>query len=51
MYEYKVLTVGIREAEKVLNQCAQQGWRLAVQTPNLAMGAGLIVTLERKREA
>ncbi len=50
MYEYKVLTVGVREAEKVLNQCAGEGWRLAQQTPNVAMGAGLVLTLERKVE-
>ena len=48
MYEYKVLTVSVREAEKVLNQLAREGWRLAQQTPNMAMGMGLVVTLERK---
>ena len=51
MYEYKVLTVGIREAEKVLNQLAQEGWRLVQQSPNIDMGMGLIITLERKIEA
>ncbi len=48
MYEYKVLTVGVREAEKVLNQLAREGWRLVQQSPNMAMGMGLVVTLERK---
>lgn len=48
MYEYKVLTVGVREAENVLNQLAREGWRLVQQTPNIAMGTGLVITLERK---
>ncbi len=48
MYEYKVLTMGVREMEKVLNQLAREGWRLAAQSPNMAMGMGVIVTLERK---
>lgn len=48
MYEYKVLTLGVREMEKTLNQYAKEGWRLAAQSPNQAMGAGVVLTLERK---
>lgn len=28
MYEYKVLTVGVKESEKTLNNAAKEGWRL-----------------------
>ena len=48
MYEYKVLTLGVREMEKTLNQYGREGWRLAAQSPNQAMGMGVVVTLERK---
>lgn len=48
MYEYKVLTVTVKESEKVLNQFAKEGWRLVTASPNAAMGFGLVVTMERK---
>lgn len=47
MYEYKVLTLSVRELEETLNQFAKEGWRLAAMTPNIAKGMGVIVTLER----
>lgn len=50
MYEYKVLTMGVKEMEKTLNKCAKEGWRLATVSPNMAMGMGVVVTLERKLE-
>lgn len=48
MYEYKVLTLSVKECEKTLNQYAKEGWRLVTMTPNIAMGMGVIATLERK---
>lgn len=48
MYEYKVLTMGVKEMEKTLNQWAKEGWCLATVSPNMAMGMGVVVTLERK---
>ena len=30
MYEYKVLTLTLREMEKSLNQHAKEGWRLGL---------------------
>ena len=50
MYEYKVLTPNVRELEKTLNRYAQEGWRLATVSPNMAMGMGVVATLERKPE-
>lgn len=50
MYEYKVLTLGVKELEKTLNRYAQEGWRLVTVSPNMAMGMGVVVTLERKPE-
>lgn len=53
MYEYKVLTLNVKESEKTLNQFAKEGWRLVTASPNIAMGVGLIglvTTLERKVE-
>ena len=50
MYEYKVLTLTLRELEKTLNQYAKEGWRLAAQSLNISLGAivGAVVALERK---
>lgn len=48
MYEYKVLTLTVKESEKTLNQYAKEGWRLVTASPNAAMGFGLVMTLERK---
>ncbi|WP_295763290.1 hypothetical protein [uncultured Oscillibacter sp.] len=51
MYEYQVLTfLQPKECEAVLGQRAKEGWRLAAMCPDLAMGVGVIVTLERKAE-
>lgn len=51
MYEYKVLTLSVKECEAALNQLAKEGWRLATMTPNIAKGMGVIVTLERNSAA
>lgn len=47
MYEYKVLTLGVKECEEALNKAAKEGWRLAQMVPNHAVGMGMVVTLER----
>lgn len=48
MYEYKVETYKVKDAEKAMNKLAQDGWRVVAVSPNEAMGFGLIVTYERK---
>lgn len=48
MYEYKVLTLWVRECEKTFNQLAKEGWRLVTMCPNRARGTGVIATLERE---
>ena len=54
MYEYKVLTLKVKETEEVLNGYGKEGWRAIAISPNIAIGVGLtgfIATLERKRES
>ena len=51
MYEYKILSASVKEAEKTLNQYAKEGWRLVTTLPNIGIGVGLtglVCTLERK---
>ncbi len=48
MYEYKIETYRVNNAEKEMNELAQQGWRVIAVTPNVAMGFGIIVTYERE---
>lgn len=48
MYEYKVLTLSVKECEKTINQLAKEGWRLVAMVPNQAMGFGVVATLERQ---
>lgn len=47
MYEYKVETYKVNEAESEMNKLSQQGWRVIAVSPNIAMGFGVIVTYER----
>ena len=47
MYEYKVLTLSVKECEAALNELAKDGWRLAKMTQNIAKGMGVIATVER----
>ncbi|WP_195269239.1 DUF4177 domain-containing protein [Eubacterium sp. 1001713B170207_170306_E7] len=47
MYEYKVLTLSVKESEKTYNQLAKEGWRVVSVISNLAKGMGVIATLER----
>lgn len=49
MYEYKVETLGVREAEGRMNELAKDGWRVIEITPNIAKGYGLVVTFERAK--
>lgn len=48
MYEYKVETYKVKDAEKAMNELAKEGWRVVTVSPNEAMGFGLVVTYERK---
>lgn len=50
MYEYRVLTLSVKECEKTFNDMALEGWRLVAMVPNIAKGYGVIATLERKVE-
>ncbi len=47
MYEYKVETYKVNEAENKMNDLAQQGWRVIAVSQNVAMGYGIVVTYER----
>ena len=47
MYEYKVETYKVKEAEEKMNALAKEGWRVIAVTHNEAMGFGIIVTYER----
>lgn len=50
MYEYKVETYKVREAEDSMNKLASEGWRVIAVSPNMGVGYGVVVTYERKRE-
>ena len=50
MYEYKVETFGVREAEKGMNKFAAEGWRVIAVSPNVARGMGVVVTFEREKK-
>lgn len=50
MYEYKVETYKVKEAEREMNKLAGEGWRVIAVTPNQAIGYGIVVTYERKKE-
>lgn len=48
MYEYKVETYKVKDAEKSMNKLAHEGWRVIAVSPNEGMGFGIVVTYERK---
>lgn len=50
MYEYKVETYKVKEAQNAMNALASEGWRVIAVTPNQAMGFGIVVTYERKMQ-
>ena len=50
MFEYKVEIIKVKDAEKVMNQYAEEGWRVIEVSPNQAMGYGVVVTFEREKK-
>ena len=44
MYEYKVLDLLVNQCENTF----KEGWRVVTVSPNIAKGAGVIATMERK---
>ena len=48
VYEYKVLTLIVKECEETLNKLAKDGWRVVTMCPNQTRGFGVVVTLERE---
>ena len=50
MYEYKIETCKVRDAEASMNRLAKEGWRVAAVSPNIVFGYGLVVTYERKKD-
>lgn len=49
MYEYKIETCKVKEAEALMNTLAKEDWRVIAVSPNTALGYGLIVTFERPK--
>lgn len=50
MFEYKVIKSSINSAEEEMNRYAKQGWRVIEVSPNVAMGMGIVITLEREKK-
>ena len=48
MYEYKVETYKVKEAENEMNRLAGEGWRVIAVSPNVGVGYGIVVTYERQ---
>ena len=48
MYEYKVLTLRVKECEETFNRLAKEGWRLVAMIPNNEKIYGIVATLEKK---
>ena len=49
MFEYKVKTYMVKDAEKDMNILALEGWRVVSVTPNVGVGYGIVVTYERQK--
>ncbi len=49
-YEYKVIKTSVNNAEKEMNDLARDGYRVITVSPNVAMGMGVIITLEKEIE-
>ena len=49
MFEYRVETYSVKNAEIEMNRMANEGWRVVAVCPNQVMGFGVIVTFERKQ--
>lgn len=48
MKRYKVVVCKIKEAEGLMNELAAEGWCVISTIPNIALGYGMIITLERE---
>ena len=49
MFEYRVETYLVRNAEAEMNRMAADGWRVIAVCPNQARCFGIIVTYERQK--
>ena len=49
-YMYKVIKTSVNNAENEMNNLAKEGWRVITVSPNVAMGMGVIITLEKEIE-
>ena len=47
-YKYKVVKAGVNDAQDVMNEYAQKGWRVITVSPNIAMGYGVVITFEKE---
>ena len=50
MFEYKVIKAGVNSAQDEMNKWAKLGWKVVAVSPNVAMGMGVVITLEREKE-
>ena len=50
MFIYKVIKTRVDNAEKEINELARDGWRVINASPNIAVGYGLVVILEKDDE-
>ena len=48
MFEYKVIKTKVDNAEREINELAKDGWRVINASPNIAMGYGLVIILEKE---
>lgn len=48
MFEYRVETYKVKDAEIAMNMLAKEGWRVIAVSPNIAQGYGIVVTYEKQ---
>ena len=48
--EYKVIKSSVNSAEAEMNRYAKDGWRVIEVSPNVAVGMGIVITLEREKK-
>lgn len=49
MYEYRILEIrGKKQAEQIMNQFSQEGWRVVSNAHYYSFGNVFFITLERK---
>lgn len=48
MYEYKVEKSAVKNAEKLMNELAKEGYRVVAVNSNIAKGFGMVITFERE---